>query len=321
VRLVPPSSRKKNSAATAVADSSTTEDEEEKDDIVTVPGLDSLVSYIEMEHAEAIATARSNVAAGLVDFDSLQEYFVPGRRVVDRGVATGLSHVLAPTILKVRACYYARGKTLMQGLVSSFHMALETVVAAGDDNYIVVEFQHLQSHFDGTRSISASSSSIDMFTLPSDPLLQELTRRGQQYQILCGGDHDVTKSTTGSSGQMVQYSAGSFLSVGSSKASAARQQATSSRSGGRMMIDTVSAWAKGVNCAVHNGTASGVIVSSLKMYQQTRIQKQQQRSAAESSSLEYSTATTAVSSTNSWAAYDGDNDSSCPVHFPTSYSS
>lgn len=239
------------------------------DEALEIPGLDSLVAYIEAEHADTIARARSSILAGVVDFDSLQEFFLPGKQVVDHGVATGISHV--PTMMKVRACYFARGKSLF-GVVSSFHVALEVVVAVGDDNYAIVEFQSLQSQFSGTRSITTA---IDMFTIPTNNLEESLKARGEHYQVLCG-----QKNTDGT-GLMVQYNTGSFLPVGSS---ASRGRA--SRSSGRMIVDTVSAWSRGVNCAVHNGVASDAVISSMKLYQQTRSQKQSQASEH----LAYSTA-------------------------------
>jgi hypothetical protein len=101
--------------------------------VVFVPGLDSLIAYIEQHHVEAIATARTTIAAGLVDFDGLAEYLTPGTVVVDRGVATGIGSNVAPTLFQVQACYYARGQTLLRGTVSTLHVALEMVVAAGDD--------------------------------------------------------------------------------------------------------------------------------------------------------------------------------------------
>jgi hypothetical protein len=268
------------------------------DMVVSVPGLDSLITYIEQHYAESIATARTTIAAGLVDFDGLAEYLTPGTVVVDRGVATGIGHV-APTLFKVRACYYARGQTLLRGTVSSFHVALEMVVAAGDDRYLVVEYQQSQSQFAGTRSIASSSSSVDMFTLPSEHLLQDLTRRGEWYQTLCGGGTTTTGNdvvdrvvtTTTGSGRMVQYSAGSFLAVGGSGNKSSSRVVVGSRSGGRLMVDTLAAWPRGVHCAVHN----------LKLYQQTRRVKQQQKEqqqraaasaappASSSSSMDYST--------------------------------
>lgn len=57
---------------------------------VDVPGLDDLVAFVEARFADAIATARGLVAGGIVDFASLGEMYVPGRDLLDRGLATGL---------------------------------------------------------------------------------------------------------------------------------------------------------------------------------------------------------------------------------------
>jgi hypothetical protein len=242
---------------------------------IEVPGLDSLVAYIEDKHNDVIEAARSNIAAGIVDFDSLQEYFQPGGYFVDNGVGTG---VTVPTLMRARACYYSRRKAIF-GIVSSFYVAMEVVVAIGDRKYAVVEAQFLQSQFNGTRSLTQS---MDMFTSPSPELLKMLTTRGMQYQAICSPDTSMPNALSGS-GVMVEYNAGTFIPTGrgSLKGSSSRQGSygQASRSGGRMIVDTSASWSRGVHCAQNTGMASDVVVSSLKLYAQTRSQHSVQQTA------------------------------------------
>mmetsp|Transcript_21925 Transcript_21925/g.31460 ORF Transcript_21925/g.31460 Transcript_21925/m.31460 type:complete len:457 (+) Transcript_21925:33-1403(+) len=159
---------------------------------------------------------------------------------------------------------------------------MEVAVAAGNGSFIIIEAQFPQSEFIGTRSIH---DSIDMFTVPSESLLKDLTLRGQRYQEICG-----TGQGTGS-GIMVKYDAGCFIPTskgslkgGSSKAGSYSQ---ASRSGGRMMVDTSAAWARGVHCANTTGVAADMVVTSLKSYSQ----KRSQQAAATNQSDHYSTGT------------------------------
>lgn len=98
--------------------------------VVRVRGLDELIVHVEAgAHADKLAVARGTVARGVVDFESLAELFAPGADLVDHGAGTGLYGV--PTAVRVRACYYGRGKSLF-GVVSTFYAALEFVVSVGD---------------------------------------------------------------------------------------------------------------------------------------------------------------------------------------------
>ena len=245
------------------------------EDTIEVPGLDSLVNYVEGEHKDIIEAARANIASGVVDFDSLQEFFLPGREYVDHGVGTG---VTVPTLMRARACYYSRRKALF-GIVSSFFVAMEVVVSIGDRKYAVIEAQFLQSHFNGVRS---TAQSMDMFTSPSPELLDMLKARGVQYQAICGPDPESPNALSGS-GVMVEYTAGTFIPTGkgSLKGGSSRQGSygQASRSGGRMIVDTLASWSRGVHCAQNTGMASDVVVNSLKLYAQSRSQHSVQQGA------------------------------------------
>lgn len=231
---------------------------------IQVGGLDSLVSYVEDHNKTAIQVARDTIASGVVDFASLQEFFVPGKELIDHGVGSG---VMVPTLMRTRACYYSRGKSLF-GIVSNFHVALEFVVSIGDSKFAVVEAKFPYPEFNGTRSILTD---FDTFTLPTPEQLKELTFRGQRYQTICSDDGSL------GSGVMVEYVAGTFLPTnkGSLKGLSSRtgSYGQASRSGGRMVVDTVAAWSRGVHCANNTGVASDAVVAVLKTYSQYRAQK------------------------------------------------
>jgi len=231
---------------------------------IKVPGLESLINYIETMKQELVEVARSNVASGIVDFDSLQEFFTPGKDLVDHGVGTG---IMVPTLMRVRACYYTRGRSLF-GVVSTFYVAMEFAVSAGDSKFVVIEAQFPQSQFNGTRSVV---SSMDMFTVPSIPLKEQLYQRGKLYQDIC-----AMSNATGT-GIMVQYKAGTFIPTnkGSLKGGTSRvgSYGQASRTGGRMIVDTVAAWQRGVHCASHTGVAADVVVATLKTFAHQRSQQ------------------------------------------------
>ena len=246
---------------------------------IVVAGLDSLVQFIQDHNKERIEAAQANIEAGLIDFESLQEFFQPGQVFVDHGVGTG---VMVETLMRARACYYAKSKSLF-GTSTTFHVAMEVVVSTGDAKYAVVEAQFIQSSFNGTRS---TQHCIDMFTSPTSLQIERLRTRGLAYQAICGED-----ARTGT-GIMVEYEAGTFLPTnkGSLKASSSSRTGSygqASRSAGRMMVDTLAAWSRGVNCANNNGVAADAVVACLKTYTQKRRQEQHQQRV--STSDEYTT--------------------------------
>ena len=233
---------------------------------VEVAGLDSLIQFIEEEKKDLIETARANIEAGIVDFDSLQEFFTPGRDLIDHGVGTGF---LTPTLMRSRACFYSRGKSL-SGIVSTFYVGMEVAVSTGDSKFAIVETQFPQSQFNGTRSVT---SSMDMFTIPSHKMIHELSSRGRVYQSLC----DPGEKGHIGTGVMVEYRAGTFIptakgSLNRSSSSRSGSYGQASRSRGRMIVDTIAAWQRGVHCANTTGVASDAVVSSLKLHAQKRAQ-------------------------------------------------
>ena len=118
--------------------------------VVAVDGLDELIAHIEThpKHKEHMEVARATVRSGLVDFASLAELFAPGADLVEHGAATGLFGV--PMGVRVRACYYSRGKSLF-GVVSTFYAACEFAVSVGD-RFAVIEAHQAIPEFQGTRS-------------------------------------------------------------------------------------------------------------------------------------------------------------------------
>jgi hypothetical protein len=214
---------------------------------VVVPGLDALVAHVEACHADQIAAARGLIAGAVVDFASLAEFFRPGVDVVDRGACTGIFGV--PTAMRVRAGYFSRGKSLF-GVVSTFYAALEFVVAIGSDSFAVVETHFPISEFQGTRS---TSEGFENFVSLSSSVRRDLEARGRLYSRMNAGN------------AYLQYSPGSFLPV--AKAGANRAPARA-RGGGRVMIDSQAAWARGVHCARSEGVAADAVKGTLKLVAQ-----------------------------------------------------
>ena len=234
-----------------------------------VPGLDALVAEVEARNAESLALARALLAGGLVDFSALGELHTPGTDLLDRGLATGVFGV--PTAMRVRACYYSRGKTLF-GSAATFHAALECVVSVGEGRLAVVEAQLPVPEFTGTRS---TAEGVEHLVLLGKTLQRELAARGSVYVAMaCSGGSSAGGGGGGGGGgegapavALVEYEQGAFLPApraglraplgfGASRGRAA---------GGRMVVDTRAAWAHGVHCARAEGSACAAVVGVLKL--------------------------------------------------------
>ena len=219
---------------------------------VEVPGLQELVAFIEQRFADEIATARTLIAGGIVDFPSLAELFTPGTDLLDRGAATGLFGV--PTAMRVRACYFSRGKSLF-GVTSTFYAAIEFVVAAGE-RFAVVESHFPIAEFGGTRSVTEG---LENFITLSDAVKADLVKRGTLYQRI------------NTAHAYLEYSAGSFLPVprpGARVGPSGGGVSTRARGSGRVMIDSHAAWLRGVHCARTEGVAAEAVKGVLKLVAQ-----------------------------------------------------
>ena len=232
-----------------------------------VPGLDALVAEVEARHAEPLALARALLAGGLVDFAALGELHAPGTDLLDRGLATGVSGV--PTAMRVRACYYSRGKTLF-GSAATFHAALECVVSVGEGRLAVVEAQLPVPEFSGARS---TAEGVEHLVVLGQALQRELAARGRAYVAMaCSSSSGAASGAAGAppAVALVEYEQGAFLpapraglrapSLGAG-AGAHRGRAA----GGRMVVDTRAAWANGVHCARAEGSACAAVVGVLKL--------------------------------------------------------
>ena len=213
---------------------------------VSVPGLDELIALVEEKYADALTAARTLVKGGLVDFQALGEFYTPGAVLVDRGAATGIFGV--PTAMRVRACFYSRGKSLF-GVITTFYAAMEFVVSVGD-RFAVVEHHFPITEFPGTRS---TSEGFDCFIALSEPMRADLLRRGELYARM------------GTACSFLEYTPGSFLPVPRGGVSRTPARA---RGGGRVMVDSKAAWARGVHCARSEGTASDAVKGVLKLVAQ-----------------------------------------------------
>ena len=228
--------------------------------VVEVPGLDDLVKHVESLHAAKLEASRALIAGGVVDFESLAEFYRPGAELLDRGAVTGLFGVA--TGMRVRACFYSRGKSLF-GVVSTFFAGLEFVVSVGE-RFAVVECQVPVADFQGTR---ATAEGLENFVVLTDTMRAELTRRGSRYEHL---------STTCA---FSEYTTGSFLPV--SKGGGPTRAVARARGGGRVMVDSQAAWARGVHCARSEGIASEAVKGVLKLLaQRARLSAAAQQQAA-----------------------------------------
>lgn len=232
---------------------------------VEIPGMNSLVEYIESESKEKIEQAKTTLSQDCVDFGSLVEYFSPGRYLLDTGLLTGLGHT--PLMCRCRSSYYRRGTGVMNNTVVTFHATLECVVSLGLNVFAVVQAPFFQSMFDGTRPIKNTESmglANEMLTLvqEGDNMWQILEERGSQYQNLCT---DLDSPSTSS--KLVSYTTGSFYP--------SQQASRPSRTSGRLVVDTTEAWSHGVHAAKApaDGMAGDAVVEAVQAY--ARIRRQQ----------------------------------------------
>ena len=216
--------------------------------IVTVPGLDELVTYIEKRHVQQLEAANTLLQGGLCDFDSLAEMFRPGTDLLDRGACTGLFGT--PTAFRVRACYYSRGKSLF-GVVTSFYAAIECVVAVGS-RFAVIESHLPISDFAGTRSVHEGG--FEHMILLDEVMRDVLCRRGRIYSTLCAGNASY-----------MDYAPGNFTPSPRVGGAGVRGLAARARGGGRMMIDTNAALSRGISVARSEGSAAEAVRSVLKL--------------------------------------------------------
>jgi hypothetical protein len=255
----------------------------QSDDPVVIPGLDALVSYLEAEHWQELQHATTTLQEGIVDFDSLMEYFRPGTDLVDSGLLTGMS---ATTLVRCRASYYRRGKSALGNPVATFHAALEFVVAVGGNKFAIVEASMFQSEFEGTRRVeildTLSNSSNEILTRPSPAILEVLKERGQRYE-----EFAVDDDNRRGSGHLVTYQAGTFwpLSLTTSSHRGAHG-GRPLRTSGRMMVDTTEGWARGIHAAKApaDGMASDAVLDGFKVAARMRRQHEQERASSKGDS-------------------------------------
>jgi hypothetical protein len=130
-------------------------------------------------------------------------------------------------------------------------------------------------------------SSMDLVTKPSmEQRLQLLKQLGLVYQQICDDSRSDSTTNTNTNTTMIQYDAGTFVptskgshegdSSSSSSSSRTLSCGHSSRCGGRMIVDTMAAWARrGVHCANHSGMASDIVIGCLKLAAEQRQAQQQ----------------------------------------------
>jgi len=246
---------------------------------VAVPGLDELIVYLENEFKERLDHAKNNLEQGVVDFDSLMEFYRPGEDLLNHGLLSGLQ-TMTPMMVRCRASHYSRGKSAIGKPISNFHASLECVVATGRGKFAVVESRMFQYEFKGTRRIEDSGTITgEICTKATNPaVLQDLESRGKIYEEVCSKAEKDDQSS--SSGRLVHYVAGCFWpvkqAIGSSVASTnSKGGGRSSRTGGRMMVDTVEAASRGIHPAKApaDGVAGEAVAEAFKAVARLNRQK------------------------------------------------
>lgn len=239
------------------------------------------------------------------------ELYRPGVDLLDHGLLSGLPTGLTPFLVTCRASHYARGKSAMGNVVSTFHAACEFVVATAGGGggkggqFALVETRIFHYEFKGTRRIEAigngsssggGSVTGEICTKVSNPaLLQELEERGQLYQQICSQNSDET--TSSASGKLVSYTAGSFWPIkaatqgNNESSSKGAHSGRSSRTGGRMMVDATEAWSRGIHPAKApaDGVAGEAVAEAFKAV--ARLNRQHEKAAAASASASDSCST------------------------------
>eukprot|EP00041_Stephanoeca_diplocostata_P028793 m.832411 g.832411 ORF g.832411 m.832411 type:complete len:1042 (-) comp23438_c1_seq10:178-3303(-) len=217
-------------------------------DHVVADGLDALIAWVETRYAPVLSASRTLLDAGSADFDALPLLFAPGTEVLDKGLATGVTGQRMG--LTVRACYLMEGKSLFGKIERTFHVALEGVVSTGD-GLAVLEFEHLIPQFTGLLSMSALDFEpmAYMQHATACSVKQELEERGRKFADVAMG-----------AGYMA-YTPGAFSSHrGFGQASRNEYSST----GGRVMIDTAAAHARGHTVAKGNGIACPAVNEVIK---------------------------------------------------------
>mmetsp|Transcript_153632 Transcript_153632/g.492431 ORF Transcript_153632/g.492431 Transcript_153632/m.492431 type:complete len:669 (+) Transcript_153632:83-2089(+) len=237
---------------------------------IDASGLGELIGVVEAACSERLEQARAQVQAGVVEYTSLAELYLPGARVV--GPVGGMGEQCG---FEVRSCRFHEHKTLF-GTQLSFHLELQYVGSVGD-RFAVLCCQDELGSFQGTRSINS---------LP--------------YRPLCDSDRDVsiharleqrgcTYVEAAVGAKMHSYSPGSFLAGG---ASTARTRRAGIGRPGRIMIDVETALEYGTMIAPGSDypslAFSGVAARYPKARRQGRLSKENSK---KDQSLQHDTAT------------------------------
>ena len=152
---------------------------------LSIPGLAALIAVIEEVYKETIETSKVSIATGACPFSALSELYIPGMNVIDRnGVMTGMHGVAAA--FRVRSSFYREGKSMLNKVERTFHVALEYVVSTGY-RFAVVEFTHIFTPFAGERICG----DLDIAPLTEESDVLALETRGRVYERVALGEHFV----------------------------------------------------------------------------------------------------------------------------------
>ena len=252
--------------------------------LLAVPGLAALIAVVEAVHSDELADARAAIAQGACTFDGFAELYAPGREVVDRrGAITGLFGVT--TAFCVRSCFYREGKSMMQKMERTCHVALEFIVSTGR-RFAVIEVVQVFVPFKGTRRFAE----LDLAPLgegeedgASSALRGRLERRGAVYQRVAIGQH------------FVGYTASTFLAMrtplggGSGRKkpvalSSGKQRGAAVARPGRMMVDTAASHVVGHNAARFTGVACDAVLGAMRYEMAVERRREAARGADDAAS-------------------------------------
>ena len=249
--------------------------------LLAVPGLAALIAVIEAVHGDELAEARAAIAQGRCTFDGFAELYAPGREVIDRrGAITGLFGVT--TSFCVRSCFYREGKSMMQKMERTCHVALEFVVSTGR-RFAVIEVVQVFVPFRGKRRFAE----LDLAPLgeggASSALRGRLETRGAVYQRVAVRQH------------FVGYTASTFLAMraplggGSGRKkpvvlSGGKQRGAAVSRPGRMMVDTAASHAVGHNAARFTGVACDAVLGAMRYEMAVERRREAARGANDAAS-------------------------------------
>lgn len=221
--------------------------------LLSIDGLEKLISAIEKEYAPIVDSAKRTVADGAaIEYLGLQELYKINSVVTTRSIP-GLGGLLVS--FKVVDCFYEPIRSLMGSLRYSFKITLETIVNAGQ-HFIAVPF---------TETIGDWKNVKDLSVLPFQPLKDEvkpfwIENRTKMINSLNNSKHSFS---------YMEYPAGSFFpSLGGrkGKSSGASSSSVMRAASGQVIIDIKTGLNLGYASTSRTGELGIVMGHTMKLY-------------------------------------------------------